>query len=102
MFYLFRQEWVYNALDVDVTLDDGEIKTCRTYIMMDLPEPGHEILPSKSYIKTLVKGALESKLPESYINQLRSMRHNGITKKIRDTELELSGIELCSQHHYFC
>lgn len=81
----------YEPLDVEVSLDYGETITCRTYISK---EKGYKVLPSKSYLKTIVKGAVESKLPEYYINQLRKIEHNGNVEENRERELRLDNFEL--------
>lgn len=79
---------------MDVLLDSGELVTCRTYQMIELPEDGEEILPSKSYLKVMVKGAIESQLPEEYVNQLKKLKHNGNIMKKREDELNLNDFEI--------
>lgn len=62
--------------------------------MIELPEEGQEILPSKSYLKTIVKGAVESQLPKQYINQLRKLKHNGNVMNDRENELNLQNFDI--------
>ncbi|KAH0547398.1 gamma-glutamylcyclotransferase-like [Cotesia glomerata] len=84
---LDRQEGVhtgkYKAFNVNVTTPDGEIFECRTYKQSLDPEEIVELdqlpddrLPSVSYMKVIIKGAKEKKLPEEYIKFLESIKFN--------------------------
>lgn len=91
-----RQEEGYFSFTVDVEADSGEIIKCRTYQIIDLPEACdiEEHLPSMSYLKTMVKGALESELPEEYIRYLRNIKHNGNLVRHREDALHLHDFKL--------
>lgn len=78
-------------------MDSGEIVSCRTYQLIDLPEDDdieEEHLPSHSYLKAIVKGAVESKLPDHYIQYLRKIKHNGNLVSHREDALELHDFKL--------
>ncbi|XP_041457274.1 gamma-glutamylcyclotransferase-like [Lytechinus variegatus] len=66
----------YKAFDVTVTSPEGMEYVCRTYQMMNGQE---EELPSPYYMKVITEGAVESGLPETYVEFLRSIKHNGQT-----------------------
>lgn len=51
--------------------------TPSTKVKLKDPTIPHERKPSKTYITTIVKGAEESKLPESYVQFLKNIAHNG-------------------------
>lgn len=46
---------------------------------IDLSDPNipYDRQPSKTYLDTIINGAVESKLPEAYIHFLKSVTHNG-------------------------
>lgn len=75
-------------------MTDGRIIPCRTYQLIDLPSEDEEHLPSYSYLKTIVKGAIESKLPEVYITYLKNVKHNGNLVAKREEALQLQDIIL--------
>lgn len=91
---------VYFPKQVDVELIDGTVKNCRVYQLCDnaaaidnicdLPENQK---PSKVYLKTIILGARESKLPEDYMRFLESIPHNGYDGDI-GIDLKLPSIEL--------
>ncbi|KAL0850990.1 hypothetical protein ABMA28_006883 [Loxostege sticticalis] len=65
--------------------DEAEIE-CRTYQLTDIPTGnirGHdtelpfERRPSITYLDCIIKGAMECKLPEDYIENLKNVPHNG-------------------------
>lgn len=65
--------------------DEAEIE-CRTYQLTDIPTEnirGHdtelpfERRPSITYLDCIIKGAMECKLPEDYIENLKNVPHNG-------------------------
>jgi len=75
---LFRQEGCYHAKEVDVRSPDSMIFTCLTYYL-----PYHyfekrefDDRPSPMYLDVIIKGAVQNKLPERYINNLRAIAHN--------------------------
>ncbi|CAD6217241.1 GSCOCG00004741001-RA-CDS [Cotesia congregata] len=84
---LDRQEGVhtgkYKAFNVSVTTPEGETFECRTYKQSLDPEEIVELdqlpdnrLPSMAYIKVIIKGAKQKKLPEEYIKFLESIKFN--------------------------
>lgn len=77
---------------MDVETDTGEIIQCRTYQLIDLPDEIEDLegnLPSLSYLKVIVKGAVESHLPDHYISHLRHIKHNGNMVSSREDALHL-------------
>uniref|UniRef100_A0A1B0AXV9 gamma-glutamylcyclotransferase n=1 Tax=Glossina palpalis gambiensis TaxID=67801 RepID=A0A1B0AXV9_9MUSC len=77
---------------------------CRAYHLCQQPQtdikciPEQKIpsdrLPSETYLKTLVKGALETGIPDEYVNFLRSIKHNRNVVKTLETILELQDVKL--------
>lgn len=51
-------------------------------------------LPSLTYLKVIVKGAVESKLPKDYIQFLRTINHNGKIAEARENLLNLEDFHL--------
>lgn len=88
-FFFSSQEGVhinkYFPLIKEVHTSDGDVIECRMYQMADMPlnkiklkDPNipYERKPSKTYITTIIKGAVESKLPEKYVEFLKKIVHN--------------------------
>lgn len=50
--------------------------------------------PSKTYLKTLIKGALESGLPSDYVAWLRAVKHNSNSVEQFEKYLDLASIEI--------
>lgn len=75
-------------------MTDGRVLPCRTYQLIDLPseEDPEEHLPSYSYLKAIVKGAMESKLPKYYIKYLKNIKHNGVLVQDREELLQLQDL----------
>ncbi|KAL9902132.1 gamma-glutamylcyclotransferase-like isoform X2 [Glossina fuscipes] len=77
---------------------------CRAYHLCQQPQtdikciPEQKIpsdrLPSETYLKTLVKGALETGIPDEYVNFLRAIKHNRNVVKTLETILELQDVKL--------
>lgn len=73
---------VYRPMDITVETAHGSSETCRVYILCNNPDSrqprlGTTATPSETYIKVIIKGAIESGLPEDYIRALQSVEHNG-------------------------
>lgn len=68
---------------------------CRAYQLANIPEEWdgpsskRQNQPSTTYLKTIVKGAIETKLPSEYIDFLKSFEHNGNVVDLFESELEL-------------
>lgn len=86
--YGYRQEGVvcniYEVIEVTVETPNSETLRCRCYQLCKQPEkiPEGEPVPEKRkpsllYLNVILKGAIESQLPEYYIDQLRKIEHNG-------------------------
>ena len=87
-FYFFRQEGVgsnwYFPKNVDISTPEGSTVQCRTY-EQTIPPPPRKSLedlpsedrPSTTYLDCILNGAVECKLPEEYIKELRKIPHNG-------------------------
>lgn len=81
---------------VNIKMQNGENISCRTYEWLDLPEfrERYDNLPSLSYLKTVVKGALESELPADYVSFLRKFKHNGKLIRRFEDYLYLDNVKL--------
>nr|CAI5837140.1 unnamed protein product [Callosobruchus analis] len=97
---LDRQEAVdkniYFPLEVEVTSGDGKVVTARTYRQtaeieeyVDLSKLPDERCPSAAYLKTILKGAQESSLPDEYQEFLRTIRDNGLPGNVEIANLDL-------------
>ncbi len=71
---------------VDVETPNQEIVTCRCYQLCNLPAripEGSPVpenrKPSLLYMTIMLKGAVESRLPEEYVNRLKKIQHNNWT-----------------------
>lgn len=78
----FRQGGVnegrYEEIEVKIETPDGQIIDCVTYQLQQLPRSKQEECPpSDDYQKIVLKGATENKLPEEYINYLKSLHPIG-------------------------
>ncbi|XP_041454585.1 uncharacterized protein LOC121407523 [Lytechinus variegatus] len=72
--HLDSQESGYSVLDVTVTTPEGGSHVCRTY---QLDNDVEEMAPSPHYMKVLIEGAKQSRVPSSYIQRLEAIPHNG-------------------------
>lgn len=80
---------VYEVIKVSVQTPEGTSVESRSYQLCDLPPPvpegekfPDERRPSKIYLRTIIDGAIESKLPAEYITYLRSFPDNGYEGEI--------------------
>ncbi|XP_068149492.1 gamma-glutamylcyclotransferase [Drosophila tropicalis] len=107
-----NQEGVHLGLYVPVTVQvqligqEGKtnLTAARAYMLTNQPEtnlyelPADRVpesrQPSETYLKCLVKGAIESSIPQSYIQRLRSIKHNGQVDSDLQELLQLRDVEL--------
>ncbi|EDW46507.1 GM14939 [Drosophila sechellia] len=104
-----RQEGVsqgiYEPRTVYVKLrGESESTPVRAYLLTKQPESNLYELPkdsiplsrqpSKTYLQCLVKGAIESSVPEDYVLRLRSIKHNGQVNSDIERKLQLGGVAL--------
>lgn len=73
---------VYRPIKIAVETAAGSGEECRVYILCENPgllEANQETtsLPSETYINVIIAGAIESGLPEEYIQWLKTVKHNG-------------------------
>jgi len=73
---------IYFAKQVNVVKANNETIQCRTYQLVDLPSNANVNEPSRIYLETILQGAIESRLPEPYIAQLKRIRHNNFVGPI--------------------
>ncbi|XP_069681439.1 gamma-glutamylcyclotransferase-like isoform X2 [Periplaneta americana] len=82
---LDRQEGVpqniYFPIQVSIQTESGKTYNCRSYQLCKTPE-AEEVLPperqpSQIYLDVIIKGAIESGLPTSYIEELKRIPNNG-------------------------
>ncbi|KAH8862691.1 Gamma-glutamylcyclotransferase [Schistosoma japonicum] len=66
---------LYSPVEIPVTLVSENLSmiNCRTY-MLNSCEPGD---PSPYYLDIILRGAVQSQLPQSYIDRLKKIKHNG-------------------------
>ncbi|XP_030372636.1 gamma-glutamylcyclotransferase-like isoform X2 [Scaptodrosophila lebanonensis] len=99
-------EGVYIPISVPVfSLTCKENIVCRAYHLSEQPQTDlrglgsglipYDRQPSQTYLKVLVKGALETGVPDEYIKWLRSIKNNGkkvdtFEKKLQLAEMTLS------------
>ncbi|KAH6941520.1 hypothetical protein HPB50_019251 [Hyalomma asiaticum] len=75
---LDQQESDYEGVDVTVKLSSGEEVVCRTYVYGHT-KAGNKSVPSLFYKAVIVAGAIEHKLPETYVQELVKQPDNGNT-----------------------
>jgi len=83
---LDRQEGVhqniYEPKEITVIGSDGKEYLCRTYWKRDIADQSDRMreleLPSKAYVSVIISGAKEHKFPDSYLEKLEAIEHNGI------------------------
>lgn len=88
--HAYRQEGVQNNIYIplikEIITPNGEKIKCRVYQMVkqptgkvDLADDAlpYERRPSKTYLDTIINGAIESGLPVKYNEFLKSIQHNG-------------------------
>ncbi|XP_034483750.1 gamma-glutamylcyclotransferase-like [Drosophila innubila] len=93
----------YRPQTVQVEYNNEKIPA-RLYVIVDEPEgnvhdmPPNEVpedrQPSKTYLKVLVKGAIESGIPEHYVKWLKGFKHNNQTVAEFEERFELQSMEL--------
>lgn len=103
------QEGVHENLYKPLTLPIFCLNTqntieCRSYHLVNQPttllktlnanEIPYDRQPSKTYLKTLIKGALETGIPADYIKWLKTVHHNSKTVDKFEKHLELNTVEL--------
>ncbi|XP_039488163.1 gamma-glutamylcyclotransferase [Drosophila santomea] len=98
-------EGIYEPRTVYVKLrDESELTPARAYLLIKQPNSNLYMLPkdsiplsrqpSKTYLQCLVKGAIESSVPEDYVQRLRSIKHNGKVNSDMEQKLELKNVTL--------
>ncbi|XP_076109211.1 gamma-glutamylcyclotransferase-like [Mytilus galloprovincialis] len=81
---LDRQEGIYKALNVDVISEDRSPLTCRTYLLEPTTVPSDwDMRPSPQYMDIIIRGAIQSNLPEEYISQLKNIEHNNYSGSVK-------------------
>lgn len=75
---------VYKPLTKDIETLHGDLISCRVYQQTSNPDDGLPIVdipferkPSQTYLQTIQHGAIESQLPEEYMDFLNRIPHNG-------------------------
>ncbi|XP_013116745.1 gamma-glutamylcyclotransferase [Stomoxys calcitrans] len=96
---------IYTPISVSVYCSSlNKSLDCRAYHLCDQPatnlknmsadEVPMERQPSLTYLKTLVKGALETGIPSDYVEWLKKVKHNTKSADYFEKELELDKIKL--------
>ncbi|KAH8261281.1 hypothetical protein KR044_006551, partial [Drosophila immigrans] len=93
----------YKPVSVQVKHNGTEIPA-RLYVITNEPVgnvhdmPSSEVpedrQPSKTYLQVLVKGAIESGIPQEYVTWLKGFKHNNQTVPHLEELLELQAVEL--------
>lgn len=85
---LDRQEGVnagiYEPVEVDVQTEEGETIHCRSYHL--LKRRYKDKRPSPQYLDVILRGAVQHKLPEYYVQKLRAIEHNGYDGNVKVVE----------------
>jgi len=95
----------YKPVSVQVKLPNNATEIpARLYVITKEPKgnvrdmPINEVpedrQPSKTYLQVMVKGAIESSIPEYYVKWLKGFKHNNQTVKHLEELLELQSVEL--------
>ncbi|KAH8261284.1 hypothetical protein KR044_006552, partial [Drosophila immigrans] len=95
----------YKPVSVQVKLHgNGAEIPARLYVISKEPEgnvrdlPPHEVpldrQPSKTYLQVMVKGAIESGIPDKYVTWLKGFKHNNQTVQHLEELFELQSVEL--------
>ncbi|XP_017058834.1 gamma-glutamylcyclotransferase-like [Drosophila ficusphila] len=95
---------IYEPQTVYVKVRNESKQTpARAYLLVDQPETNlYEFSkdsipasrqPSHTYLKCLVKGAIQSSVPEEYVRKLMGIKHNGRVVKKLEKKLKLRHIE---------
>ncbi|CAH8647374.1 unnamed protein product [Schistosoma rodhaini] len=89
---------IYRPVEIPVHLFSGKssIINCRSYIL-NSTEPGD---PSPYYLDIIIRGAIQSQLPQSYIDQLKEIKHNGYLGKCNLYMNVLNNIPISERHMY--
>ncbi|KAH8411180.1 hypothetical protein KR222_009652, partial [Zaprionus bogoriensis] len=96
---------IYRPLSVEVKLrGNGTAVPARVYLLNNQPASNYHDMqpdqipedrqPSRTYLKVLVKGAIESGVPEEYVTWLRGIKHNNQTVQHMEELLQLQAVEL--------
>ncbi|XP_075160163.1 gamma-glutamylcyclotransferase-like [Haematobia irritans] len=109
MEHLDEQEGVASGIytPITVTIQCPTLKKifeCRAYHLCKQPETNFKTMPvdeiplerqpSQTYLKTLVKGAMETGVPSEYIDWLKKIKHNSKIADNFENELELENVAL--------
>lgn len=100
-------EKIYRPINVTVETPSGDEVVCRCYeIIKSVPKlskdevfPADRV-PSCTYLQTIIEGAMQSKLPNEYVEYLKSIKHNGntaIPKFVED--LKLQNVNYCVKNN---
>ncbi|XP_044588732.1 gamma-glutamylcyclotransferase-like [Cotesia glomerata] len=89
--HLDHQEAGDNAFKVDVVTHSGAKYNCRVYQQIKVPnayaklrELRNPMIPSQTYLKIIIKEALDRVLPIEYIYMPRKIRYSGFMDSYRD------------------
>jgi gamma-glutamylcyclotransferase len=66
---------IYKRIQVNVTTLEGKQLCCESYYMLRRGSPDRR--PSPHYLEVILRGAVQHGLPDSYIEGLRKIEHNG-------------------------
>lgn len=75
---------IYRAINVTIETSSGDEIICRAYeiiksvtkLSKDDVFPVDRV-PSCTYLQTIIEGAIQSKLPNEYVESLKLIKHNG-------------------------
>ncbi|CAI2733464.1 unnamed protein product [Schistosoma spindalis] len=89
---------IYQPVEISIHLfsDKSSIIHCRSYILNSF-ELGD---PSPYYLDIIIRGAIQSQLPQSYIDQLKTIKHNGYLGKCNLYMNILNNIPISERYIY--
>lgn len=96
MVFVYSQEGVesgiYRPIEVNVETADKRLLTCRSYRLCETTDEGDN-RPSPQYLDVILRGARQNKLPEDYVDFLKSFEHNNYqgTVELYESVLKLIG-----------
>uniref|UniRef100_A0A1A9VMM8 gamma-glutamylcyclotransferase n=1 Tax=Glossina austeni TaxID=7395 RepID=A0A1A9VMM8_GLOAU len=97
-------EGIYRPLSLSIAHRPNRTTIARVYTLVNEPSTDLKLLqpndtpfnrqPSKTYLKCLIKGAIETGLASDYINWLKSIKHNGNVVDELENLLDLKDVKI--------
>uniref|UniRef100_A0A1B0AXV6 gamma-glutamylcyclotransferase n=1 Tax=Glossina palpalis gambiensis TaxID=67801 RepID=A0A1B0AXV6_9MUSC len=95
---------IYRPLSLSIAHRPNRTTVARVYALVNQPSTDFKLMqpddtpfdrqPSKTYLKCLIKGAIETGLTNDYVNWLKSIKHNGNVVDELENLLDLKDVEI--------